>query len=259
VSIVTRTIDTVLFDLDDTLLDDSTAYKRAARRVADDLAADRDIDAERLVAAYVTQASGFWKKLSSEHLTLPIHDARTQLWSDALVASGLPVDVALAARCAESYTRYRADGFELFPGALDLVRALREHGCKLGIVSNGFAATHNEKVDRLGLRPYVDGLFLADEMGMVKPDPEIFRLVCRTLGSEPARTAMVGDRYDRDIVGAGTVGLFTVLIDIHAIPLPDGARPPDVIVDSIGEVLGVLPLGPPSQGASDGVQKRKGA
>jgi putative hydrolase of the HAD superfamily len=257
-STAARAIDTVLFDLDDTLLDDSTAYKRAARRVAGDLAAERGIDAERLVTAYVAQASGFWKKLSLEHLTLPIHDARAQLWSDALVASGVPVDVALAQRCAESYTRYRADGLELFPGALDLVLALREHGCKLGIVSNGFAATHNEKVDRLGLRPYVDGLFLADEMGMVKPDPEIFRLVCRTLGSEPDRTAMVGDRYDRDIIGAGSVGLFTVLIDIHAIPLPEGAHPPDAVVNSIGEVFEVLPLGP-RQGSSVGVQKRTGA
>ncbi len=253
-----RAIDTVLFDLDDTLLDDSTAYKRAARRVADDLAAERGIDAQRLVAAYIVEANGFWKKLSQEHLTRPIHDARAQLWSDALVATGIPVDVGLAQRCAEDYTRYRTEELELFPGALDLIVALREHGCKLGIVTNGFAATHNEKVDRLGLRPYVDGLFLADEMGMVKPDPEIFRLVCRTLGSEPARTAMVGDRYDRDIIGAGSVGLFTVLIDLHAIPLPEGAHPPDAVVGSIGDVLAVLPLAA-KQGAVSGVQKPIGA
>ena len=239
----TRTIDTVLFDLDDTLLDDSRAYKEAARRVAEEVAAERGIDAGRLFTSYVAQANGFWKKLSAEHLTLPIHDARAQLWSDALVAAGVPVDVALAERCGERYTRYRADGLTLFPGALDVILALRERGCKLGIVTNGFAATHNEKVDRAGLRPYVDALFLADEMGMVKPDPEIFRFACRTLGSEPVRTAMVGDRYDRDIIGAGGIGLFTVLIDIHAIPLPEGARPPDAVVDSIAGVLGVLPLG----------------
>jgi putative hydrolase of the HAD superfamily len=239
----TRTIDTVLFDLDDTLLDDSRAYKEAARRVAEEVAAERGIDAGRLFTSYVAQANGFWKKLSAEHLTLPIHDARAQLWSDALVAAGVPVDVALAERCGERYTRYRADSLTLFPGALDLILALRERGCKLGIVTNGFAATHNEKVDRVGLRPYVDALFLADEMGMVKPDPEIFRFACRTLGSEPVRTAMVGDRYDRDIIGAGSVGLFTVLIDIHAIPLPDGAHPPDAVVDSIAGVLDVLPFG----------------
>lgn len=237
-----RTVDTVLFDLDDTLHDDSAAYKRAALRVAQDVARDRGIDAQRLVAAYIAQASGFWKKLSTEHLATPIHDARTQLWSDALVAGGVPFDAALASACAERYTRYRAEVLELAPGALQLVAALRARGCKLGIVSNGFAATHHEKVDRLGLRPYIDALFLADEMGMVKPDPEIFRYACRTLGSEPIRTAMVGDRYDRDVIGAAEAGLFTVLIDIHAIPLPEGAISPDAVVDTLDEVLEVLPL-----------------
>jgi FMN phosphatase YigB (HAD superfamily) len=74
------------------------------------------------------------------------------------------------------------------------------------------------------------------------PAIEIFRLVCRTLGTEPERTAMVGDRYDRDIIGAGRVGLFTVLVDVHAIPIPDGAVPPDATVNSIEDVLDVLPL-----------------
>jgi putative hydrolase of the HAD superfamily len=238
----TRTIDTVLFDLDDTLHDDSSAYKKAARKVAGDVAAERGIDAEQLFRAYFAEANGFWKKLSQEHLTMPILDARTQMWSDALAVSGITDDVALAQRCADSYGRYRNDVLELSPGALELLTTLRERGCKIGIVSNGFAATHHEKIDLLGLRTLIDGLFLADEMNMVKPDPEIFRYVCRTLGSEPERTAMVGDRYDRDVIGAGQVGLFTVLIDLHAIPLPDGAVPPDAVVDTIAGVLDVLPL-----------------
>jgi HAD superfamily hydrolase (TIGR01509 family) len=238
----TRSIDTVLFDLDDTLHDDSTAYKKAARRVADDVAAARGIDAETLFSAYVAEANSFWKKLSQEHLSLPIIDARTQMWSDALATSGIPFDAVLAAKCAKDYGDYRNAVLELSPGALDLMIALRASGCKLGIVTNGFAATHHQKVDLLGLRPYIDGLFLADEMNMVKPDPEIFRHVCRTLGSVPERTAMVGDRYDRDVIGAAEAGLFTVLIDIHAIPIPDGAVPPDATVPSITAVLDVLPL-----------------
>jgi putative hydrolase of the HAD superfamily len=252
---VNRTIDAVLFDLDDTLLDDSAAYKRAARRVADEVAATHGTDAERLFTAFVAQANAFFQNLLA-HVTYPSHDPRVQLWSDALVASGVPLDVALAEGCSANYRRYRAENLALFPGALELVGALRDHGCKLAIVSNGFAATHDEKIDRAGLRPYVDAVFLADEMKMVKPDPEIFRLACRTLGSEPVRTAMVGDRYDRDIVGAAGVGLFTVLIDVHAIPLPAGARPPDAVVGSIAEVLGVLPLGE-RQGPAFGVQKRR--
>lgn len=240
-----RTIDTVLFDLDDTLLDDSAAYKRAAHRVSEEVAAARGVDTERLYRAFVAEANGFWSKLSQEHLTQPVHDARVQLWSDALVAAGIALDIPLAQTCSERYTRYRADNLELFPGALELVAGLRAHGCKLGIVTNGFAATHHEKIDRVGLRERVDAIFLADEMGLVKPDPEVFRLACRTLGSDPRHTAMVGDRYDRDIIGAIDVGLFTVLIDLHAIPLPDGVERPDAVVSSVAGVLEVLPLRPP--------------
>jgi len=235
-------VDTVLFDLDDTLHDDSAAYKAAAARVAADVAAERGIDANRLLNAYIAEANGFWKKLSTEHLTTAIHDTRAQLWYDALVAAGID-DRALALVCAERYNAYRADELELSPGALDLLIALRDRGCKIGIVSNGFSGTHHDKIDRLALRAHIDALFLADEMGMVKPDPRVFTHACTVLGSDPQHTAMVGDRYDRDIVGAHEAGLFTVLLDVHAIPLPEGAVPPDAVVKTIGEVLAVLPIG----------------
>ncbi len=246
-------IDTVLFDLDDTLHDDSAAYKAAAKRVADDVVHERGGDANRLLAAYIAEANGFWKKLSTEHLTTAIHDTRVQLWHDALAAVGIE-DVALARMCAERYNAYRADELELLPGALDLLIALRERGCKVGIVSNGFAATHHDKIDRLALRAHIDALFLADEMGMVKPDPRVFAHACAVLGSDPSRSAMVGDRYDRDITGAHEAGLFTVLIDIHAIPIPEGAVPPDAVVQAIGDVLAVLPLA--KQEASAGSPNR---
>ena len=148
----------------------------------------------------------------------------------------------LAQRAAAEYVRARAARSRSSPGALDVLTALRERGCKLGLVTNGFAETHHDKIDRLGLRERMDAFFLADEVGMVKPDPELFRHACRVLGSEPARTAMVGDRYGRDVVGAHEAGLFTVLIDVHAIPIPDGAPKPDAVIGAIGDVLAVLPL-----------------
>jgi putative hydrolase of the HAD superfamily len=236
-----RIIDTVLFDLDDTLHDDTAAYQAAARRVAAEVARECGIDPAVLLGAYIAEAQAFWKKLSVEHLTAGITDTRAQLWSDALHAAGID-DVALAVRCAADYTRYRADVLELSPGALACIEELRARGCKLGIVTNGFAETHHEKIARLGLTPLFDALFIADEMGMVKPDPEVFRHACEVLGSVPERTAMVGDRYDRDIAGAKRSGLFTVLIDVHAIPIPDGAPPPDAVVATIADVLAVLPL-----------------
>ena len=163
------------------------------------------------------------------------------MWREALCAVGLD-DPALAVTCADGYVSARAGGLELSPGALDVLTELRERGCKLGLVTNGFAATHHDKIDRLGLRERMDAFFIADEVGMIKPDPELYRHACRMLGSEPARTAMVGDRYARDVLGAHEVGLFTVLLDVHGTAIPAAGPRPDAVVSSIVEVLDVLPL-----------------
>jgi putative hydrolase of the HAD superfamily len=236
-----REIDTVLFDLDDTLHDDTDAYHRAARRVAEEVAQAHGILPELLFQAYVGEARAFWRSLSVTHLAVAIEDARVALWEAALAHVAL-ADRTLAAGCADRYTDYRSELLAPSPGAHELLVALRERGCKLGIVSNGFAATHHRKIEVLGLRPLVDGVFLADEMGMVKPDPGCFALACRTLGSTPERTAMVGDRYDRDVLGAQAAGLFSVLIDVRGVPMPAGSLAPDAVVGTLPEVMGVLPL-----------------
>jgi putative hydrolase of the HAD superfamily len=246
-----RLVNTILFDLDDTLHDDSRAYRAAARMAADDVARSHGIVADVLARAYDREVARFWGNLTAEHLSVGIADSRTQMWYDALRAAGIEDDVRhpvafdvreLAKMTAAAYSRYRAEVLELAPGALALVETLRARGCKIGIVTNGFAATHHEKIARLGLTERVDAVFLADEMGMVKPDPGVFRHAMARLGSTSEHTAMVGDRYDRDISGALQLGLFTVLIDVHAAPIPPGAPRPDAIVNAVADVLDVLPL-----------------
>lgn len=244
-----RTIDTVLFDLDDTLHDDTTAYRAAALEVAELVGRERGVDPRALADAYDGAATGFWAALSEEHLTVAIADERERMWHEALLLVGID-DRGLAARAARAYNEARAGGLALFPGALDLLVALRARGCKLGLVTNGFAETHHDKIDRLGLRERMDAFFIADEVGMLKPDPALFLHACAALGSEPARTAMVGDRYNRDVRGAQEAGLFTVLVDVHAIPLPEGAPRPDAVVPAIADVLAVLPLAPPREGGA---------
>jgi putative hydrolase of the HAD superfamily len=236
-----REIDTVLFDLDDTLHDDTTAYRTAARRAGELIAREHAVEPQAVADAYEAEVGDFWSSLTAEQLGLTIAQERYRMWHAALRRLGID-DAELARRAADADNASRSDVLALYPGALDVLSALRERGCKLGLVTNGFAATHHDKIDRLGLRERMDAFFIADEVGMVKPDPALFRHACDVLGSEPARSAMVGDRYARDVIGAHEAGLFTVLLDVHAIPIPDGAPRPDAVVSTIADVLGVLPL-----------------
>jgi putative hydrolase of the HAD superfamily len=236
-----RRIDLVLFDLDDTLHDDTYAYHSAAEEVAREVAAEHGIDALALKAAYIVEAEGFWHRLSPLDLKVKLSKLRETMWQSALESVGVD-DAEVAQRSAERYHAYRTKYLTLFPGAVELLRALRERGIKLGIVTNGLSETHREKIAVLRLSEYVDAIFLSDEVGMVKPDPLLFAHACRTLGGAPAHAAMVGDRYDRDIRGAQEAGIFTIWLNVRAEELPPGATPPDATCSSIADVARILLL-----------------
>ncbi len=238
-------IEVVLFDLDDTLHDDTAAYRRAALRVARDVEAERGIDAVRLDEAYAAEVHGFWGGLSADDLTARIGGVRQQLWARALAAIGVEDD-ALAQRCARDYNAYRREYFALFPGALDLLRSLRRSGKRIGLVTNGFAETHHEKITLLKIRDVLDAIFIADEVGMLKPDPQLFAHACQVLGVAPQSAAMVGDRYDRDIRGALDAGLFTIWVNVRAEELPAGAPPPDATCASILDVGPIIEAASPA-------------
>ncbi len=236
---MSRSIAVVLFDLDDTLHDDTQAFHRAAEEVAREIAASHGIDALALKDAYVAQAQAFWHRLSAEQLQERLSGVRAHLWNEALRRVGID-DVGLAGRSAESYNEYRKRRLALFPGALDVLRALRERGMRLGVLTNGFSETHREKIALLQIGEFFDAIFIADEVGMLKPDPLLFAHACTTMGSSPLHGAMVGDRYDRDIRGAQEAGLATVWLNVRDEPLPEGAHPPDALCGSIVDVPGAL-------------------
>jgi HAD superfamily hydrolase (TIGR01549 family) len=236
-----RELEVVLFDLDDTLHDDTHAFTSAAEEVAREIAVEHGIDALALKQAYIAEAEGFWHRLSSEQLRTRLSGLRQAMWSAALETVGI-ADRDLAQRSADRYHEYRKKYFLVFPGAIGALRALRERGMRLGILTNGFSETHREKIALLQLGEYFDAIFLADEVGMLKPDPLLFAHACTALGSAPARSAMVGDRYDRDIRGALDAGLFAIWLNIRKESLPAGVAAPNAICDDIAEVPAALGL-----------------
>lgn len=235
-----RRLDIVLFDLDDTLHDDTYAYHSAAEDVAREVAAEHGIDPLALKDAYIAEAEGFWHRLSPEDLKVKLAGLRATMWQTALDRVGAGRIPDLARRSAERYNAYRIKYFTLFPGAVDLLRSLRDGGRKLGIVTNGLSETHREKIALLQISDYFDAIFLSDEVGMVKPDPLLFAHACRTLGGAPAHAAMVGDRYERDVRGALEAGLYTIWLNVRGEDLPPGATPPDATCSSIAEVARIL-------------------
>lgn len=89
---------------------------------------------------------------------------------------------------------------------------LRALGCRVGIVTDGTIVEQSETLFRLGLLQLVDALVTSEELGVEKPAPEMFRVALHLLGIDnPSEATMIGDSLERDIAGAKTLGMQTVL------------------------------------------------
>lgn len=93
----------------------------------------------------------------------------------------------------------------ILDNAPQVLQELRQQGLKLALCSNLATEFGPAALKALGFR--FDTTVLSYEVGLTKPAPEIFHLVCANLGCRPKRVLMVGDSQAMDVDGARSAGL----------------------------------------------------
>lgn len=94
---------------------------------------------------------------------------------------------------------------------VDMLKRLRKAGMRLGLVSNADAIEVAAWAD-CPLAGLFDSEVISCEVGMVKPEPEIFRKCLDELSLQAGECMFVGDGGSNELVGAKEVGLTTVFV-----------------------------------------------
>lgn len=229
----------ILFDLDDTILDEEGSVVPSWSAACADIAAQvPDLDQVALLETISRERDWYWSDQERHRIgrTNPI-EANQGIIHRSLKRLGHDLP-ALARSAAIGYRRIRFDQTRPFPGAVETLVGIHQIGLRLGLITNGNGVVQRAKVDRFGLGNLFHNVLIEGEFGCGKPDPRVYRTSMRALGCRPADTWMVGDNYEWEVAVPQRLGLATIWVDRWSDGLPAGAKfQPSWTVRSVTEVL----------------------
>lgn len=89
-------------------------------------------------------------------------------------------------------------------------------GYGLGLITNRTNVERfHEVLDQMELRPYFDVILASGDVGVRKPDPDIFFAALEQIAAKAEGSLYIGDNYWADVVGARRAGVKPILLDPH--------------------------------------------
>ncbi len=181
-----RTIKTILFDLDGTLVDTN----------------------EVIVQSYQEAFKTHFVELSfskAEIVDLIGPPLRTIF--NRFTDQTAKVDQAIETYLGH-YKSHEHDLFSLYPDVIKVLKTLKTQGYRIGIVTSKFSKSAMPSVEHFNLMPYFDTFVALEDVKAPKPDPEGVLLAMDRLQAEPENTIMIGDNQS-DILAGQNAGVYT--------------------------------------------------
>lgn len=98
-----------------------------------------------------------------------------------------------------------------FDGVADILSRLRE-SFKLGLITNAYdGLEQRRRIEASGLQNYFDEILISGDVGVYKPDPNIFHILLNRIGVVPEKALYIGDSIKHDVAGANAAGMKSVL------------------------------------------------
>jgi putative hydrolase of the HAD superfamily len=125
--------------------------------------------------------------------------------------------------------------FRPFGEVPEVLRAVRERGVRLVVVSNWDISLH-DVLEETGLAPLLDGVVTSAEIGSAKPDGAIFARGLELAGVAADEAVHVGDSVEHDVAGALAAGIEPLLV------VRDGSTPDAPVPAGVPTIPTLRPL-----------------
>ena len=188
----------VIFDMDGVIVDSEMVYRRGHMNAARMYGLPEDAMRE-----------------ASERVVGVTIDLERKIMIDAF-GSYPQFDVDKMFRACRQYFAYIVETgkMELKPGAVEILRSLKERGVVLGLASSSSRDVIDKELARHGVLQFFDTVVSGDMVKRGKPDPEIFLLCAAKLGipeEEFGEVYVIEDSYN-GVRAAHAAGMQAVMV-----------------------------------------------
>jgi 5'-nucleotidase len=190
----------VYFDLDDTLLDHGAAERSALADLHSERFADGPARATLTVQSlqhdYHVGNVKLWRRYSLAEISADeLRHDRFKLLCTKYELEDNPLSLS------DRYMELYANHWRPIPGAMEAFGTIAD-STRVGIITNGFAITQHEKLNRFSeLRQKSEAIVISEEFGHMKPSKKLFdhaSVQARCPGDE---ILYVGDSWQSDVEG----------------------------------------------------------
>ena len=235
-------INTIIFDLDDTLLWDKKSIQTAFEKTCEYAATKYQVspsefevavrqEARKLYEGYETYDytvliginpfEGLWGTFddptdSFQKMKEIVPTYRKDAWTLGLKVFGID-DPIFGAELGERFVEERKKAPFVYEDTWAVLDELKGN-YQLVLLTNGSPSLQNLKLEITPeIRPYFDHVIISGDFGKGKPDASLFEFMMEKAGIPASEGIMVGDNLNTDIKGSARVGMRNVWINREGI------------------------------------------
>lgn len=191
----------ILFDLDGTLFDYDKSEFDALKKTFEQFGF---LFRSHFLAVYRLHNEQLWQAFENGHISQ--ERLKIQRFEQTAETLGLQFNPE---KFSAVYLANLAQGTDLIDGAEQLVISLNQK-FELLLITNGLAMVQRPRIANSTIGKYFKQVIISEEVGLAKPDPQIFDLLFDKINRPPKKTVLlVGDSLSSDIRGGNQYGIDT--------------------------------------------------
>ncbi len=226
----------IIFDVDDTLYDQTQPFKRAFQTLWEK---KYQVDVDELYKVSRKYSNQIFDLVMNN--TMSVDDSGVYRMRKAMNDFNYQIseEEALQFQLCYRHNQGHITMSETMKAILDY--CVNEE-VTLAVLTNGMSEHQRKKIAGLGLQKWMDEthFFVSDELRVSKPDAKAFHHIQNKLHLNPEQTYYVGDSYEHDIVGANSAGWKTIYLNRRNNPVEMFQVKPDYVVNNEEELFSCI-------------------